>query len=327
MDTMIAEKSKPVAAAVRKSNGAQRRGKLGKKIWANRAAYLMLLPCVVSLLIFNYVPMAGLQIAFRNYSIARPMSEAPWVGFQWFEQFFQSNQFWPVVNNTLLISFLTLIIGYPLPILLAVFLSELRNKPLQRSMQTITYMPYFVSAVIAVSLVQSILSPAGGVVNELIKAFGGEPIIFLQESSWFRPIYFALAIWRYTGYDSIVFFGAISGIDQELYEAALIDGASRMQRIWHITLKCIMPTAAIMLILKVGKILNLCWQEILLMQNDLNLSVSEVIQTFVYKRGVLQADYSFATAVGLCTSLFSLVMVLLTNYAANKLSDHEVSMF
>ncbi len=299
-----------------------------RHIWNDRIAYLMLIPAVLSLFIFNYLPMVGLQIAFKNYNIAYPMSEATWAGFKWFIQFFESSQFWLVTRNTLLISFMTLIIGYPLPIILALILNELRSNGLKRGMQTITYMPYFVSTVIAVSLIMTMFSPTDGVINGVVKIFNnGEPIFFMQDPKWFRFIYFVLAIWRYTGFDAIVFIGAISGIDPELYEAAYIDGAGRLSRLWHITVKSILPTAAIMLILKVGKILHLCWQEILLMQNDLNINVSEVVQTFIYKRGLLGNDYSYAAAVGLITSLFSVVMILGTNWVTKKMSDNEISMF
>ena len=309
------------------SSPGRKNSSLTASILANKTAYLMLLPVVLSLFIFNYLPMFGLQIAFKNFRITRSMWTADWVGFKWFIQFFNSRQFFMVVSNTLTISFITLLIGFPLPIILALILSEIRYRSLQRGIQTITYMPYFVSTVISVALVQTLFSSTG-VINEIVKIFNhGENIIFIQDPKWFKFLYFILVIWKFTGFDSIVFFGAIAGIDPQLYEAALIDGAGRLARMWHITIKCIMPTAAIMLILKIGKILNVCWQEILLLQNDLTLSTSEVIQTYVYKRGIISGDYSFGTAIGLLTSVFGFLMVLGSNWLTRKMSDNEVSMF
>ena len=306
---------------------ALRRKRRWAKIWNCRTAYLMLIPCLVSLLIFNYLPMFGLQIAFKNYRLAYTISEAKWVGLKWFRQFFASAQCLRVVKNTLSISLMTLIVGFPLPILLALIINELRSRRMKKTLQTVTYMPYFVSSVIIVTLVTTIFG-SNGVVNSLRMQFGADsPLLFMQDSKWFKPIYMLMGIWQYTGYDAIVFVGAMAAIPPELYEAALIDGAGRFSRMWHITVRCIMPTIATMFILKVGKIMNLMWQQILLMQNDLNIGVSEVIQTYVYKRGIESADYSFATAVGMLTSLFSLVLIVSTNYITKKMSDNEVSVF
>jgi putative aldouronate transport system permease protein len=300
---------------------------LAAQIISNKSAYLMLLPLVLSLFLFNYWPMLGIQIAFKNYRISQSMWNAEWAGLKWFIQFFSSRQFPTVVKNTLSFSFLTLIIGFPLPIILALTISEIRIRSIQRAVQTITYMPYFVSTVITVVLIRNVFA-SNGIINIIFAPFmQGKTIIFFQEPGWFKIIYFVMVIWKFTGFDSIVYLGAIAGIDPGLYEAAFIDGAGRLSRIWYITVKGIMPTIAIMLILRVGRILDVCWMEILLLQNDITLEASEVIQTYLYKRGILGGAYSIGTALGLLTSFFGLGLLLITNHLARKFSDEEISMF
>lgn len=303
------------------------RNQLAKTVWRNKWLYLLLIPTILNFVIFHYVPMGGLIIAFKNYTIGVPISMAPWVGFQNFIDFFESYYFAPVTINTLAIGFLCLLFGFPAPILLALALNELRAKIFKRVVQTISYVPYFISSVIIVGLLMLMLNPSDGVINNIIQSFGGQPINFIEDPKWFRTIYVSMTIWQGTGFGAIIFLSAIASVDSELYEAAIIDGAGRMARLWHITFKGIMPTIMIMLILKMGTILNIGWMEVLLMQNNVNGSVSEIIHTMVYKRGLIDANYGYATAVGFLMSLLSLVLMLTSNNTVRRMTDSEMSLF
>ena len=297
------------------------------RIWSNRILYLMFLPILANFLIFHYLPMFGIQIAFRNYHPAYAISEAPWIGLKKFRDFFNSYYFWEYTRNTLVISFFSIVVGFPLPIILALLINENRINKFKRTLQTVTYMPYFISSVIVVGLVNLILSPTDGIVNQVIELLGGKTVLFMERPQLFISVYLGMGIWQGTGFGAIVYLAAISGIDAELYEAAILDGAGRFGRMWHITIKSILPTIAILFILRLGGILNVGWMEILLMQNTMNVSASEVIQTFVYKRGIVGADYSYATAVGLLMSVIGLVMIVMSNFAVKKLTQSEMSLF
>lgn len=301
--------------------------KAWRQIWQDKVLYIMFLPILANFIIFHYLPMFGITIAFRDYHPAFGIDAAPWVGFEKFIDFFDSYYFWDYTINTFRISIWSLIIGFPMPILLALLVNEIRVPGYKKALQTITYMPYFISSVIIVGLIQMLLGPTDGVVNNLIRALGGKTIYFMEEPDLFVPIYLAMGVWQGTGFGAIVYLSAISGVDAELYEAAVLDGAGRFARMWHITVKSIMPTIAIMLIMRLGGLLNVGWMEILLMQNTMNLSVSEVIQTFVYKRGIIDADYSYSTAVGLMMSVIGFILIVASNLIVKKLTDSEMSLF
>lgn len=232
-----------------------------------------------------------------------------------------------MIANTLILSFYLILFGFPLPILLALVFNEVRNVTFKRITQTISYIPYFISSVIIVGLVVLMLNPTDGIINNLIRAMGGEAISFLERPQWFRFVYVTMTLWKGTGFGAIVYLSAIAGVAPELYEAAIIDGAGRLKRVWHITVKEIMPTIMIMFIMRVGTILSIDWMEVLLMQNDVNSQVSEILQTFVYKRGLINAEYGYATAVGLMMSLLSMTLMILANQVVKRATDSEMSLF
>lgn len=287
--------------------------------------YLMLVPVLLNFAVFHYWPMYGAQIAFRQFNPLKGITGSPWVGLANFENFFSSIYFGQILGNTLYISLMSIVLAWPLPILFALLLNELRFRRFKRVSQTLSYLPYFVSVVVVAGMFKMFLSPDTGIVNDAIRRLGGEPVYFLGKPQYFVWIYLVMVIWRWLGYDAIIYLAAITSIDMEQYEAAQVDGASRLQQLWHITLPGIATTVIILFIIRLGNIMNIQWQEILLLQNSLNEKGSEVIQTFVYKRGLLKADYSYATAVGLFQSAIGFVFIVVSNQISKKVSD--VSLF
>ena len=287
--------------------------------------YLMLVPVIISFILFHYWPLWGLQIAFKQFNPFKGIDGSPWVGLKQFQSFFSSFYFGKIMGNTLFISITSIIFGFPFPVILALCLNEVRNNTYKRFAQTVSYLPFFVSVVVSVGMFKQMLALDTGIINDFIAMMGGERIYFLREPSLFIFVYLGIIIWRWSGYDAIIYLATITSIDPTLYEAAHVDGAGRLRRLWHITLPGIRNTFIILLILRLGGIMNLQWQEILLLSNPINESASEVIQTFVYKRGLIQADYSFATAVGLFQSVIGFVFVLLANKISKVVS--EVSIF
>jgi len=287
----------------------------------DRGLYIMLLPVILNFIIFHYIPMYGLQIAFKKYNLILGTKGSPWVGFQNFQNFFSSYNFTLVVKNTLIISLYLIIFGFPLPIIFALLLNEIRGGAFKKVAQTISYLPHFISSVIVVGMLIQILSPNGGAINLFLGWFGKEPVYFLGEPDYFRTIYVLLELWRNTGFGAIIYIAAITSIDSEIYESATIDGAGRLKKMWYITIPCLMPTIITLFILRLGGILNVGWQEILLLQNPLNRQVSEVISTFVYKRGLIDADYGYAAAVGMANSVVGFIFVVGANELAKRFSE------
>jgi len=292
-----------------------------RDISMDRGLYIMLLPVILNFIIFHYIPMYGLQIAFKKYNLILGTKGSPWVGFQNFQNFFSSYNFTLVVKNTLIISLYLIIFGFPLPIIFALLLNEIRGGAFKKVAQTISYLPHFISSVIVVGMLIQILSPNGGAINLFLGWFGKEPIYFLGEPDYFRTIYVLLELWRNTGFGAIIYIAAITSIDSEIYESATIDGAGRLKKMWYITIPCLMPTIITLFILRLGGILNVGWQEILLLQNPLNRQVSEVISTFVYKRGLIDADYGYAAAVGMANSVVGFIFVVGANELAKRFSE------
>lgn len=287
----------------------------------NWALYCFLLPAVTLVFLFNYLPLFGLQIAFRDYSAADGFWGSAWVGMKHFLRFFNSPKFAPVILNTIKTSLSTLVFTFPLPIIFAVFLNQLRKLRFKKFVQTVTYMPYFISTVVLIGMVNIFLSPSSGLINKMIEIFGGEPVAFLQTPEYFLPIYIITAIWQTTGWSAIIYLAALTSVPPELHEAAIVDGASKMKRILHIDIPYIMPTMVIQLILLVGNVMNVGFEKIFLMQNPLNLEVTEVVSTYVYKMGILNFQYSFSTAVNLFNSLINLFLLIVVNKICKKLSD------
>lgn len=283
--------------------------------------YLIMFPSILYFIIFKYVPMTNAVIAFKDYSVVKGIWGSPWAGFKYFELFFQNPVFWTLIKNTLGLSLYALVVGFPIPIILAVFLNEVKDGVFKRTVQLVTYAPYFISTVIMVSIVMLMLAPRLGVVNLALVAIGKEQINFLGLQDAFPSIYVWSGVWQFTGYSAIVYLAALAGVDPQLYEAAKIDGASRIQRILNVDLPGIMPVAVIILILNVGSLLSVGFEKVYLLQNPLNLATSEIISTYVYKIGLLNANFSFATAVGLFNSVINMILLIMVNEFAKRISD------
>lgn len=271
-----------------------------KELVRNRYVYLMLVPVVAYYLIFSYGPMYGLLMAFQeSYNPIKGILAGEWVGFDNFTMFFESYYFWRLIKNTLILSFYSIVFGFPAPILLALLLNEVRKKWFRGAVQTISYMPHFISVVVVVGMLKTFSSLDGGLFNVIRDFFDLRPIMFLAEKDMFRPMYILSNIWQGAGWASIIFLAALSGIDPQLYEASKIDGAGRWRQLLHITLPGIMPTIVIMLILRMGAVMNADFQKILLMQTAPTYETSDVISTFVYRSGILEGNYTYSTAIGL----------------------------
>ncbi|HML46520.1 MAG TPA: ABC transporter permease subunit [Clostridia bacterium] len=284
----------------------------------------MFLPGLAFFLIFHYGPMFGLQIAFKDFSFRKGIGGSAWVGFKHFRVLFNSYYFPVILRNTLGISLYQLAVGFPAPLLLALLLNEVSHSGVKRAMQTITYAPHFLSTTVVVSMVMAFLSPSTGIVNHLIVRLGGQAHYFMIDPKWFKSLYVISGIWQSMGWGSIIYLAALSGVDVQLYEAADMDGATRFQRIVHINLPCVLPTAILLLILDAGKMMNVGFEKVFLMQNDLTLDTSEIVATYVYRKGILGAQYSFSTAVGLFNSVINFALMLAVNQAAKRMSDVSI---
>lgn len=289
-----------------------------KKNWQ---LYLIILPSLVYLIIFKYVPMAGVQIAFKNYMVTKGIWGSDWIGFKHFVDFFHLPIFWRVIKNTSLLSLYSLLIGFPAPIILALALNELKNGVFKRAVQLVTFAPYFISTVIMVSIIMLFLSPQLGFVHLLADKFGFPAENIMSKPEYFKTVYVLSDVWQFTGYASVIYIAALAGVDPHLYEAAKVDGASRFQRMIHIDLPSLMPTAVILLILNAGQIMNVGFEKVYLMQNAINVGASEVISTYVYKMGLVGANFSFSAAVGLFNSIVNLLLLIIVNYVARKNSE------
>lgn len=283
--------------------------------------YLLVIPPVLYFIIFKYLPMANAVLAFKNYNVLKGIWGSPWVGTQYFEMFFRNPAFVTLIKNTLYISFYQLIVGFPIPILLALALNEVKSARFKKTVQMVTYAPYFISTVVMVSIIMLFLSPRLGIVNTITGALGFDAINYLGEPGMFRTVYVLSDVWQTMGYSAVIYLAALAGVDPSLYEAAKVDGANRFQKILNVDLPGILPAAVIILILSVGSIMALGFEKMYLLQNPLNLSTSEIISTYVYKIGLLNANYSFATAVGLFNSLINLVLLLIVNAIAKRASN------
>ena len=294
---------------------------LKKDIYRARAIYLMILPVVVWFLLFQYWPMTWLSISFFDYNLYLGFVGSKFVGFQNFIKFFTGMDFWRLMRNVLLLNFYALLVGFPAPIIFALFLNEMRSAKVKKVIQTVSFLPYFISMVAFVSLVTEFLSPSTGLSADILKFFGKEPIYFLGDAKYFRTIMVFSGIWQTMGYSAIVYLSALTAVDVNLYEAAMVDGANRWNRLIHITIPCLMPTIVVMFILRIGSLINANFEKIYLFQNSANLEVSEVIQTWVYKRGMVKYDYSMGTTAGLFNGIVALILVVMANRLSKRYSD------
>lgn len=286
--------------------------------------YLLLLPAFLNATIFLYKPMYGLLLAFKDYSPRKGIWGSPWVGFENFERLFSSYWFPIILKNTFVISGLTLLITFPAPIILALLVNEIQNRKVKKAFQTISYAPHFISMVVICGMITMFLSPTTGVLSKVITAVTGESVIYLQDPGAFKWVYVISAVWVNTGWGAILYYSVLSSVDQNLHEAAAIDGANRLQRIWHINVPAILPTVSIMFILRCGSILEVGFEKVLLLQNDLNLPGSEIISTYVYKVGLQQGDFSFATAVSLFNTIVNIVFLVTANYVSKRLTKSSL---
>lgn len=283
--------------------------------------YMMLVPGFVYFIMFRYVPMGGLVIAFKDYSPFKGVFGSPWVGFKQFKAFFETPDFFRLLRNTLGISLLQLVLYFPAPIVLSLILNEVRHTGYKRVVQTLVYVPHFVSWVIVASLTYQLLNVSDGVINILIRSLTGQTIDVLSKSSTFWGLIVGQDIWRETGYGTIIFLAALAGVDQEMYEAARIDGANRWQLVWHITLPAIRSTIITMLILRVGGLLNTGYEQIFLMRNDLNMDMADVFDTYIYTRGITNGRFSFSAAAGMFKSIVGMILVLGSDRVAKKFGE------
>ena len=294
-----------------------------KRILPNWDLYLIVSVPVAYIVIFHYVPMYGAQIAFRNFSPIKGIWGSPWVGFEHVVRFAESFSFWRIFGNTLGLSIYHLAAGFPIPIMLALSLNYARSRAFKKTVQLVTYAPHFISTVVIVGMILQFLATRGGIVNALIGLAGIEAVNFMGEPAYFKSIYVWTEVWQETGWGAIIYLAALSAIDPELHEAAIVDGASRVQRIVHIDIPGILPTVTILLILRFGRVLFVGFEKVLLMQNPLNLPSSEIIQTYVYKIGLVSAipNYSYAAAIGLFSAVISFVLLVLVNQFAKRLGQ------
>ena len=299
----------------------KRSARFFRRIWAAKYLYLMFLPVFLYYVFFRYAPMAGLVIAFKDFNAFLGFEKSPWVGFKFFNQFFHSIYLWRLVRNTLLINLYDLLFNFPASIILALLLNEVQNRRFKKVTQTITYLPYFVSSVVIASMVVQFLSPSSGIINNLIAALGGERQYFLVQPEAFRPIYTLMQLWKNIGWNSIIFLAAISGINGELYEACMVDGGGYLRRMWHITLPGIAGTIVVLLIMRLGHMMDAGYETILLLQNNANLETSDVIGTYVYRRGLKGGEYSYATAVGMFQSVPGFALVIFANWLSRRYSE------
>ena len=286
--------------------------------------YIFLLPTVAYFIIFNYLPMFGIQLAFKDFTEIKGIFGSPFVGFKHFERFFSSYQFWRVLVNTLTLSFMQLILSFPLPIMFALLLHQLTSQRFKKLVQTVTYAPHFISVVVLCGMIVLFLSPDKGIINILLNIFGKESIFFLGDAKYFSWIYLLSGIWQNTGWATILYIAALSSVNPELYEAATIDGANKFQRMIYIDFPGILGIASIMLILNAGTLMDVGFQKVLLLQSPLNLSASEVIGTYIYKIGLVNAQYSYSAAINLFQTVINLILLLSVNKAVKMLDGNAL---
>lgn len=291
----------------------------------NKALYLMLLPSIILLTTLKYLPIFWNVIAFQDYQMGdglKGILTSPWVGFKHFNYaFFESLDFWLIFKNTLVLGALQIVWGFPAPLILAILMNEIRVTWFKKVTQTIVYLPHFISWVVIAGMVQLLLAPDGGAINTIIKSFGGEPIAFLQLNEWWRTVFISAGIYKEVGFGTVIYLAALAGVNEELYESAAIDGANRFKMITKITLPSIIPTIIVLLILRVGSIISINFEQVLLLYNSLVYDVSDVIQTYVYRTGIQAGRFSYATAINLFQSVIALTLVFATNKISKKFGE------
>lgn len=308
-------------ALTAKRNPPSKWNKMKTNFKKNWVLYLFLAPALIYFLIFNYIPMYGIQIAFKDFYANLGINGSPWVGFKHFERFFSSYYFERLLKNTLALSLYGLAL-FPLPIIFSLMLNEIKHTRMKKWIQTLTYAPYFISVVVVVGMLITFLDANTGLVNNTLIKLGADPVRFMTSPDWFRHIYVWSGQWQGLGWGTIIYLAALAGVNPELHEAATVDGANRLQRIWHINIPSILPTVVVLFILNLGSFMSTGFEKVLLLKNSLNAETSDIIQTFVYETGLLGGQYSFAAAVGLFESVINIVLLILGNYLAKKISNN-----
>ncbi len=316
--TMAVQTTEPAAA--RRPSFSSR---VVRDFLLNKYLYLMMVPVIVYYVIFHYTPMYGAIIAFKDYTPMKGITGSPWVGLDNFKDFFSSYYFWRILKNTLVISLYSLCFEFPAPIILAILINEVRNAAFKRVVQSITYMPYFISMIVICGMIKDFTN-SGGIINSMFALFGGDGQAMLQKPEMFRGIYIVSEIWQKIGWESIIYIAALMSIDQEQYEAARMDGAGRWKQILHITLPGIMPTITILFILRMGNLLNVGFEKIILLYNPVTYDTADVINTFVYRKGLLEFGWSYSAAVGLFNSVFNLILLISANWISRKVNENSL---
>ena len=297
--------------------------RLLKDLKKNRTKYLLIIPIIIYIFIFCYKPMYGLIIAFKDYIPAKGIADSEWVGFRNFTTFFKDHYFWRILRNTFSLSSVTILFGFPAPIIFALLLNEIKNKKFKRVVQTISYMPYFISMVVVCGLIR-VFTQSDGLLSHFITAFGGTPTNLLSNKEYFYPIYVISEIWQTIGWDSIIYLAALTGISPELYEAARVDGAGRFRQMISITIPGLMPTISVLFILRMGGILNVGFEKVLLLYSPSTYEVADIISTYVYRIGVLDANYSYSTATGMFNSVVFVLFLGITTHLSHKVNENSL---
>ena len=296
------------------------------KLLRNWQLWVMVLPALAYIIIFNYIPIYGIQLAFRDFKYNAGSFGGDWAGLKYFKQYFSSPMFWPTLRNTFMIAFSSIVFGFPMPIILALVINQIRNQKRKKMLQTTVYLPYFISTVVLVAIMIIFLSPTSGIISKILNAFHlmGENANLMGDPQYFVPVYVISGIWQTCGWNSIIYVAALSSVDSQLYDAAKIDGANRWRVVWHIEIPAIVPTIIILLIMNMGNILSVGFEKTYLMQNSLNKSVSEVISTYVFNIGIMSSQFSFGAAVGLFNVVINFTFIVLANTIAKRTSDISV---
>jgi len=306
---------------VSKETTVRKKSNVWHRIYSDRALYVLLLPSVIILFLFTYIPMYGVIIAFKDFSPAKGIMGSPWAGLKYFKQYFYSYQFWPTIKNTLVLSIYSIAVTFPLPILLALVCNQMRAGKFKKFFQVSTYLPHFISTVVMCGMIILFLSPSSGVIAKLLGYIGIQMPNVMGEASAFPSVYVWTEVWQHLGWDSILYIAALSAIDPSLYEAATVDGASKWQKMIKIDIPLLMPTATVMFILRMGSVMSVGFEKVYLLQNNLNLATSEIISTYVYKMGLVSSQYSLSSAIGLFNNVINLVLLVLVNYISSKMSN------
>lgn len=304
-----------------KRNAVSKRGNIWQRIYSNRALYLLLLPSFIIMFIFTYLPMYGVVIAFKDFTPAKGILGSDWAGLKYFKQYFNSYQFWPTIKNTLLLSVYSIVVTFPLPIVLALICNQMRTGKFKKIFQVSTYLPHFISTVVMCGMIILFLSPSSGVIAKLLSIIGIQMPNVMGSAGAFPSVYVWTEVWQHLGWDSILYIAALAAIDPSLYEAATMDGASKWQKMLKIDIPLLMPTATVMFILRMGSVMNVGFEKVYLLQNNLNTASSEIISTYVYKMGLVSSQYSLSSAIGLFNNLINLVLLVTVNYISKKMSD------